>query len=97
MVIVELTADGDLRMPPSVAEQYFPHGALVPLREESELLLLPIRGAAAGGLLLKQRTAVGGRSVLVRESLGTEFSPGRRPAIWDESRGALRVSLEALR
>lgn len=92
---VDLTADGYLRMPPEVADRWFPNGVLVPLRKGSELWLLPTRGAAAGGLLLKQRNAAGERSVLVRESLGEEFSPGPREAAWDESQGALRVLLEA--
>ena len=91
---VELTADGSLRMPPEVAERFFPHGVLVPLRKGSELWLLPTRGAAAGGLLLKQRNAAGERSVLIRESLGGEVSPGPRPARWDDAQGALRVLVE---
>lgn len=95
MTTVELTAEGNLRMPPEVAERYFPHGVLVPLRKGGELWLLPTRGAAAGGLLLKQRNSAGERSVLVRESLGDEFSPGPRPARWDDAQGALRVHLEA--
>ncbi|QJW94964.1 hydrogenase maturation protease [Frigoriglobus tundricola] len=95
-VAVELTAGGDLRMSAAVAERFFPNGVLVPLRRGPELWLLPTRGAAAGGLLLKQRNAAGDRSVLVRESLGEEFSPGPREAAWDESQGALRVLLEAL-
>jgi hypothetical protein len=91
---IELTADGSLRMSAELADRYFPHGVLVPLRKGRELWLLPTRGAAAGGLLLKVRTAAGERSVLVRESLGGECSPGPRPARWDESQGALRVYLD---
>lgn len=91
---VELTAAGDLRMPAALAERYFRHGTLVALREGSELWLLPTNGPAAGGLLLKWRTATGERSLLVRDSLGATFSPGQRPATWDDSQGALRISLE---
>lgn len=91
---VELTAAGDLRMSAAVAERFFPNGSLVALRKGAELWLLPTRGAGAGGLLLKVRNAAGDRSVLVRESLGEEFSSGPRDADWDESQGALRVLLE---
>lgn len=88
---VELTADGNLRMSAALAERHFPHGVLVPLRKGRELWLLPTRGAAAGGLLLKVRNAAGERSVLVRESLGEELTPGPRPAFWDDFQGALRI------
>ncbi|MCS6865896.1 MAG: hypothetical protein RMJ56_05110 [Gemmataceae bacterium] len=94
-VIVEFTADGYVRMPPEVAERYFPQGVLVALCTAGELWLLPTRGPAVGGLFLKQRNAAGERSVLVREVMGANVAPGPRPARWDEQQGALRIALDA--
>jgi hypothetical protein len=63
------------------------------LRRGPELWLLPTRGAAAGGLILKQRNLRGDRSVLVRETLDDVVPQGTRPAFWDDANGALRVAL----
>lgn len=93
--MIELTADGYVRIPASIAERYFPQGVVVALRKARELWLLPTQGPAVGGLLLKQRNAAGERSVLVREAIGENVVPGRRSARWDEQHGALRIGLEA--
>ncbi len=93
-VEIQLTADGSLRMDAAVAETFFPNGVLVPLRKGAELWLLPTRGAAAGGLLLKQSTAAGDRSVLLRGVLDEPVTPGRRSAAWDAAEGALRVAVD---
>jgi len=90
---VEFTADGYLRLSAEVAARYFPHDVLVPLLKEKELWLLPLRGAAAGGLLLKQRNLQGDRSVVIWEAVPSDLPPGLRPALWDEANGALRVAL----
>ena len=63
------------------------------LKRDRELWLLPTRGAAAGGLVLKQRNLDGDRAVLVREVLEDAPVIGARPAMWDERQGALRVAL----
>lgn len=92
---VELTAQGYLQLPAELAERHFPGDGLVALPRPPELWLLPTRGAAAGGLLLKRRNLRGDRSVLIREQLPEGTPPGPRPAFWDETNGALRVALEA--
>lgn len=90
---VELTAHGSLYLDASLAEQFFPSDSLVALVRGNELWLLPTRGPAAGGLLLKRRTARGDRSVLIWEVIPPQTPPGRRAAIWDTEHGALRVGL----
>ncbi len=98
MIEVEFTWDGYLRLSAEIAARYFPEDVLVPLAKGKELWLLPIRGAAAGGLLLKQRNLHGDRSVVIWEALAdiqsVEDRPvGIRTAIWDDNNGALRVAL----
>lgn len=90
---VELTALGYLHLPAELAGRYFPQDVLVALPRGPELWLLPTRGAAAGGLLLKQRNPRGDRSVLIWELLPPGTPPGPRAAFWDERGGALRVAL----
>lgn len=90
---VDLTATGYLHMPAELAEHHFAGDGLVALLREPELWLLPTRGAAAGGLLLKRRNRRGDRSVLIWEALPPGTPPGPRPAFWDEANGALRVAL----
>jgi hypothetical protein len=91
---LQLTEKGYLHLPAELARRYFPSDTLVPLVRGSELLLLPTRGAAAGGLLLKQRNAAGDRSVLIWEVLPLNIPPGTFKAVWDEGSGALRIALE---
>lgn len=90
---IEITADGYLRLGAEVAGRYFPEDVLVPLVKGKELWLLPLRGASAGGLLLKQRNLAGDRAVVIWEALPPETEAGVRPAFWDEGQGALRVAL----
>ena len=90
---VELSADGYLRLSAAVAQSYFPEDVLVPLNKNGELWLLPLRGAAAGGLLLKQRNVSGDRSVVIWEAIPPDTPPGTYTAFWDESRGALRIAI----
>jgi hydrogenase maturation protease len=96
-VSVEFTADGSLRLDAAIAAAYFPADALVAVPRGDELWLLPLVGPESGGLLLKQRNARGDRSTLIWEALqAADRQPvGERPAVWDESSGALRVSLAA--
>lgn len=93
MLSVELTENGYLHLSADLARRYFPNDALVALVRDGELWLLPTRGPAAGGLLLKQRNRQGDRSVLIRDVLPPDTSPGWRAAHWDDERGALRVAL----
>lgn len=90
---VEFTDQGYLVLQAEVAQEFFPFDVLVALRRGPELWLLPTRGAAAGGLILKQRNLRGDRSVLVRETLDDDVPLGVRSAFWDDSNGALRIAL----
>ena len=94
---IELTDQGYLRLPAELARRYFPEDVLVVLVKKPELWLLPLRGAAAGGLLLKQYNLQGDRSVLIWEHLPPHTPPGDYLAFWDEAVGALRVALGAAR
>lgn len=90
---VEFTDQGYLVLQAEVAQEFFPFDVLVALRRGPELWLLPTRGAAAGGLILKQRNLRGDRSVLVRETLEDDVPLGVRSAFWDDGNGALRIAL----
>ena len=94
---VELTSAGYLVLEARVAKTFFPNDTLLVFPRSRELWLLPTRGAAGGGLLLKQRNSSGDRSVLVREvlgdALGVNVPVGQLPAFWDVAQGALRVAL----
>jgi hypothetical protein len=92
----ELTSEGYLRLRREDAEHFFPNDVLLCLWREGVLVLLPTRGAAAGGLMLKKRNAVGDRSVLVSEVFDFEIPNGRFQAAWDENIGGLRVDLKSL-
>lgn len=86
---------GYLTVPAGLARTYFPHDVLIALPKGRELWLLPLRGAAAGGLLLKQRNPAGDRAVLLWEQLPANTPAGRWPAFWDASNGALRVAFNS--
>ncbi|RMD77318.1 MAG: hydrogenase maturation protease [Chloroflexi bacterium] len=90
--LLELTTHGYLHMPAVLAERYFPSGVLVAFLRDNEIWLAPLRGPAAGGLLLKQRNARGDRSVLLWEVLPPTTPPGYRRAVWDEEHGVLRIA-----
>lgn len=90
---IELTDQGYLQLPVELAQRYFPDDVLVVLPKLPELWLLPLRGAAAGGLLLKQRNRKGDRSVLIWEHLPSDTLPGSYPVFWDHDHGALRLAL----
>lgn len=90
---LEVTADGYLHIAREDAEHFFPDDVLVCLWREEALVLLPTRGAAAGGLMLKQRNVLGDRSVLISEVFDFEIPAGDFEAEWDENIGGLRVNL----
>ena len=91
---LELTDHGYLHVPANLAQRFFPEDVLAPvMRGAAELWLYPMRGAAGGGLILKQRNAAGDRSVLIWEALPEGTPSGRMPAFWDGQSGALRVAL----
>lgn len=90
---VLFTSHGYLVLRAEAARAYFPSDTVLVLKRNRELWLLPTRGAAAGGLVLKQRNLDGDRAVLVREVLEDAPVIGTRPAMWDERQGVLRVAL----
>lgn len=90
---VTFTPSGYLVIDCDVARTHFPNDTVLLLSRGEELWLLPTRGAAGGGLLLKQRNAAGDRAVLVTEALGDRQLDGSYPAFWDPGQGALRVAV----
>ena len=92
---IELTESGYLRLTRELSERWFPADTLLAMAREDELLLLPTRGAAAGGLVLKQRNAQGDRSLLLAEVFNFDLPVGRFSGQWDDAIGGLRVPLSA--
>lgn len=90
---VEFTARGYVLLSAELAGCLFPQDSLVALLRDGELWLLPTRGPAGGGLLLKQRNPAGDRSVLIHEIV-PNAPVGSHPAVWDDANGALRIHLE---
>ena len=90
----EITDRGYLILPSDVAASYFPEDACVAMIREGELWTMPIRSAASGGLMMKQRNLDGDRSVLVWEALGDDQPRGVYPAFWDQENGAMRIDLK---
>ena len=87
---IQLTDDGYLRIDRHLAQHYFPEDTLVAFQREGQLVLMPTRGAAGGGLILKQRNAAGDRAVLLAELFQfREIPSGSYAATWDNSIGAL--------
>lgn len=91
--LIEINRHGYLLLAADVAQEFFAENALVPLLKEKELWLLPLHRAQSGGLLLKQRNAIGDRSVLLLEILPENLLGKQYAAFWDENNGALRVGL----
>lgn len=94
---VELTEAGYLHLPAAVAARHFPSDVLLARLVEGpprRLELVPVHSAAHGGLVLKQRTADGDRSVLIHEVLHFAPTAGTFEVTWDDDRGALIVHLD---
>jgi hypothetical protein len=90
---ITITAQGYLQLPAEVVERHFPGCGLVALLRGPELWLLPTRGPAAGGLLIKRRNRQGDGSVLLGESLPPDLVAGPQLGFWDARQGALRVAI----
>ena len=90
---LDLSEDGYLRITADDAEHFFPEDTLLALWRDEMLVLLPTRGAAAGGLMLKQRNLAGDRSLLISEVFEFRIPAGTFTARWDDSIGGLRVEL----
>lgn len=91
---ITITEQGYLHLPAEMISRYFPSDGLVALLRGPELWLLPTRGPAAGGLLIKRRNLQGDGSVLLSEVLPPDALPGPQLGFWDARQGALRVALE---
>jgi hydrogenase maturation protease len=92
---VELTSTGYLHLPAALAAHHFPADVCVARMDQGDLVLMPLIGAANGGLVLKQRNLSGDRSLLVSEVLGFVSLAGTFEATWDAARGALLVLLSS--
>ena len=92
---IEFTADGYMRLSKEDSERFFPEDTLVALRRDGQLYLLPTRGAAAGGLMLKRRNARGDRSLLVSELFQFQVPVGAFTATWDKQIAGLRIEQPA--
>jgi hypothetical protein len=88
---VELTGNGYLRISQAIAAKYFPNDVLLALCRQDTLLLLPTRGPAAGGMILKQRNPQGERSLLISEVFDFRVQAGVYEALWDDSIGGVKV------
>lgn len=94
---VELTEAGYLHVPAALAAARFPADVCLARIErtggDAVLVLLPLAGAAHGGLVLRQYTPQGDRTVLLSEVFGFAPVAGRFATVWDAEQGALRVPL----
>ena len=96
--------DGRIVLPRATYELYMPGaGSAALLAREEGVLLLPLNGPVAGGLLLKQRNLAGDRVMLAEEFLAARglgrFTAERRFNVrWLTDAGALLIEgLEAAR
>ncbi|EON22102.1 MULTISPECIES: hydrogenase maturation protease [Nocardioides] len=90
---VEITDDGYLHLGAELANARFPADVCVASFDGAVLELIPLIGAANGGLVLRQRNAAGDRTVLIHEVLGFRPVAGRFSASWDDAKGVLSVQL----
>ena len=90
---VEITNSGYLYLSADLASTRFPTDALFATIDSGNLQLWPTNGAAAGGLLLKQRNLSGDRCVLMSEVLPANTTPGKRDAFWDDQLSHLSIPL----
>ncbi|MEM1115943.1 MAG: hydrogenase maturation protease [Bacteroidota bacterium] len=90
---VEIRDDGYLLVPRALAASRFPNDLVFASVRDGELWLLPARGPAGGGFILKQRNPHGDRAVLLWEALPEGTPPGPRAAIWDPDACAIRLPL----
>lgn len=91
---LEINEQGYLILPLTVAIRLFPANVCVAVWRETELWILPIHSSNAGGFLLKQRNALGDRSVLIHEVLPNDWKSGIYPAFWDAENGSMRIALK---
>jgi hypothetical protein len=88
---------GALYLPAAVCERYFAGlSTVILLRDDIDLLIMPVRHAAAGGYLLKIRNARGDRVVdapdFFRAYAAGVAEEWTLPAVWHSDQAALAVS-----
>ncbi|MHB1172358.1 MAG: hypothetical protein ACYCZY_07645 [Lacisediminihabitans sp.] len=89
-VVVEITADGYLRLPAEFCHEHFPQDRCAGLRQdESTFVVMPVSAIAPNALIMKQRNLAGQRSVLIREVCGDDYPVGQIEAIWLSGRRRL--------
>lgn len=91
---VEFLADGHLRVPAAVVDQYFRWEHTRLQMEEGTLFLLPSTAEAPDALLLKRRNLAGDRSVMLAEFLRYDPPVGEKEACWDSQLRHLRIDLK---
>ena len=84
---------GSLYLMKAVYDRYFPGlEAVILIRREDDLLILPVRHAASGGYLLKLRNGAGDRVVTAPDFFREQgFDEGERelPVVWSSEKAAL--------
>jgi hypothetical protein len=74
---------GNIHIPAAVYETYFAGlNAVILLRREADLLILPVRQAAAGGFLLKLRNSAGDRVIPAADFLRDNGIEDSDTCIW---------------
>ena len=96
MSVTLVVRRGGLYLPGADCERFFPGvETVILLRRDDDLLLLPARGAVAGGFMLKLRNAAGDRVVHAAEFFranGIEDHDERTFTFaWSQDRGGLVV------
>ena len=87
----EITADGELRLPPEACEGNFPTGYATGLLRGDTLWLMPSESDDTGALPLRQRTLAGQRSIGIQE-IWESFPVGPVTAMWSQAHHRLEVS-----
>ena len=88
----EVTADGQLRLPPGACEGHFPSGHATGLRRGDTLWLVPAESDDPEALVLRKRTLAGERTVGIRDVYGDDFPVGPVDAVWSQAHNRLEVS-----
>ncbi len=88
---------GSLYLSRGVYERYFAGlDAVILLRREDDLCILPVRNTAGGGYLLKLKNMAGDRIInamdFFREHGREDFAEVAYPVFWDQDLSALRAS-----
>jgi hypothetical protein len=92
-----LIGDGRIVLPRATVETYLRGASSAALVErDGHVLLIPLGGPTAGGMLLKQRNAVGDHVLLATEFLAERglgrFTPEREFTVhWVQDAGALLI------